>query len=66
MSGTKLGGRNAATTNKTKYGPDFYKRIGAIGGKKGRTGGFYKNRELARTAGKIGGTKSRRTKRSTV
>lgn len=62
MSGTKLGGKNAADTNKKKYGDDFYKRIGALGGKRGRTGGFYANRQLARTAGKKGGTKSRRRK----
>lgn len=62
MSGTKLGGKNAAETNKAQYGEDFYKRIGAIGGKNGRTGGFYQNRELARIAGKKGGTKSRRGK----
>ena len=36
MAGTKTGGRAAASTNKTKYGADFYAKIGAIGGKKGR------------------------------
>ncbi len=60
MSGTKAGGLAAAATNKAKYGADFYSRIGAMGGKKGRTGGFYANRELARRAGAIGGTISRR------
>lgn len=62
MVGTKEGGRAAAATNKAKYGADFYAKIGAKGGKKGRTGGFFANRELARTAGAIGGRKSRRTK----
>ena len=62
MAGTKHGGKSAATTNKKKYGADFYARIGAMGGKKGRTGGFYANRELARTAGAKGGRISRRTK----
>jgi len=62
MAGTKEGGRAAAATNKAKYGADFYAKIGAKGGKKGRTGGFFANRELARTAGAIGGRKSRRTK----
>ena len=62
MSGTKTGGLAAAKTNKNKYGPDFYARIGSIGGKKGHTGGFYKNRELARIAGARGGRISRRTK----
>jgi len=62
MAGTKTGGKSAATTNKMKYGADFYARIGAMGGKKGRTGGFYANRELARAAGAKGGRISRRTK----
>lgn len=63
MAGTVDGGRAAAATNKSKYGADFYARIGAIGGKKGRTGGFYANRELARTAGAKGGRISRRGKK---
>jgi general stress protein YciG len=41
---------------------DFYSRIGAIGGRKGTTGGFYQNRELAREAGKKGGRISKRRK----
>lgn len=47
--------------------PD-YKRVcskrcaGAIGGRKGTTGGFYANRELAVIAGKKGGRISRRRK----
>lgn len=63
MAGTKLGGKRAAQTNKAKYGEGFYAKIGAMGGKKGTTGGFFANRELARTAGAKGGRKSRRTKR---
>lgn len=63
MAGTKTGGKAAAQTNKTKYGPDFYARIGAIGGRKGTTGGFAANRELARIAGRKGGRVSRRTKK---
>ena len=62
MAGTKEGGKKAATSNKSRE-PGFYARIGAIGGKKGKTGGFFANRELARTAGKKGGTISRRTKK---
>lgn len=62
MAGTKDGGRKAAATNKNKYGKDFYARIGQMGGKLGRTGGFYANRELAREAGRRGGRISRRTK----
>jgi general stress protein YciG len=62
MAGTKAGGKAAAMTNRAKYGADFYARIGAKGGKLGRTGGFYANRELARIAGAKGGRISRRTK----
>lgn len=62
MSGTLDGGKAAAATNKRKYGEDFYVRIGKEGGKKGRTGGFFVNRELARTAGRKGGLISRRRK----
>jgi hypothetical protein len=63
MAGTVTGGRAAAKRNKEKYGADFYAKIGAIGGRKGRTGGFYANRELARIAGAKGGRISRRTKK---
>jgi general stress protein YciG len=62
MAGTVHGGKTAAATNKAKYGKDFYARIGAMGGKKGTTGGFAANRELARIAGAKGGRISRRTK----
>lgn len=60
MAGTKEGGAKAALTNKTKYGEDFYKTIGSEGGKNGHTGGFWANRELARTAGRKGGTISKK------
>lgn len=63
MAGTKAGGQAAAATNKSKYGENFYAKIGAQGGKKGRTGGFFANRELARIAGAKGGRISRRTKK---
>ena len=62
MAGTLDGGKQAAKTNKELYGSDFYKRIGAKGGKKGTTGGFAANRELAREAGRKGGLKSKRGK----
>ena len=64
MAGTVAGGRSAAKTNKEKYGADFYAKIGAKGGRKGRTGGFFANRELARIAGAKGGRISRRTKKT--
>ena len=60
MAGTAAGGKAAAETNKKKYGADFYARIGAKGGKLGRTGGFAANRALARIAGAKGGRISRR------
>jgi uncharacterized protein len=65
MAGTEKGGKEAAKTNKKKYGPDFYARIGAAGGKKGHTGGFAagkEGRERARKFGAIGGRLSRRGK----
>jgi len=66
MPGTVKGGKQAAATNKKKYGKDFYARIGAVGGKKGTTGGFAANRELARIAGAKGGRISRRRKAAEV
>lgn len=62
MAGTIAGGKAAAATNKRIHGKDFYKRIGAIGGTRSNTGGFAANRELARTAGRKGGLKSRKVK----
>lgn len=63
MAGTKAGGQKAAATNKTKHGSDFYAKIGAKGGRNGRTGGFAANPELARIAGRKGGQISRRRKK---
>lgn len=66
MAGTKAGGQRAAETNKKKYGKDFYARIGAAGGRNGRTGGFAageEGRERARKYGAVGGRISRRTKK---
>lgn len=60
MAGTKAGGIKCAETNKIKHGKDFYKRIGALGGKASRTGGFASSHELAVEAGRKGGTISRR------
>jgi len=65
MSGTKIGGLNASKTNREKHGEDFYKRIGALGGKKGKADGaikgFAANQERAILAGQKGGSISRRT-----
>ena len=62
MAGTVKGGKAAAATNKKRHGADFYAKIGAKGGVKGKTGGFFANRELAREAGRKGGRISRLTK----
>lgn len=62
MAGTKVGGQKAAQTNKVKHGDDFYARIGAKGGKACVCKGFGSNRELAKTAGAIGGHNSRKGK----
>jgi len=66
MAGTKAGGMKAAAKNRALHGPDFYARIGAIGGTKGTTGGFAANRALARIAGAKGGRISRRRKVPTM
>lgn len=67
MAGTKQGGLKTSTTVKNKYGADWYARIGAAGGKKGKKDGtvkgFAANPELARRAGVIGGQISRRGKK---
>lgn len=60
MAGTKLGAQKARATIISRHGADFYKRIGAIGGQNGHTGGFFADRELARRAGRIGGMRSKR------
>ncbi|MCJ0950370.1 MULTISPECIES: general stress protein [Rhodococcus] len=62
MSGTKAGGLKARDRNLSKD-PDFYKKIGAIGGRLGTTGGFAADRKLARIAGAKGGRISKRGKK---
>lgn len=62
MAGTKKGGIITAQKNKQKD-PNFYRKIGAMGGHKGRTGGFAagdKGRERASIWGTIGGSRSKR------
>jgi general stress protein YciG len=72
MSGTLEGGRQAAATNKAKYGADFYKNIGIIGADTykqrlaegiAKPRGFALDRERAAKAGALGGTRSKRTKK---
>lgn len=62
MVGTKAGAAKAVKTCMAKHGKDFYKLIGAKGGRNGHTGGFAANRELARIAGAKGGRISKRGK----
>ena len=73
MAGTKAGGILAAQKNKAKD-PLFYAKIGAKGGRVGRTGGFASDvvgedgltgRQRAVLAGAAGGRISRRTKKVT-
>jgi len=66
MAGTKAGGKLAAKKN-LERDPDFYAKIGALGGRKGRTGGFAageEGRARARKYGALGGRISRRTKKA--
>lgn len=60
MSGTRSGVKKAVVTNKLRHGADHYEKIGFMGGKKSRGGGFTNNKELARIAGSKGGKISRR------
>ncbi len=63
MAGTPKGGRLAALKNKQKHGPDFYARIGKMGGKASKSGGFAAGEEGRKRAsyyGAIGGAVSRR------
>ena len=60
MAGTMTGGKKAAAANIAKHGKDYYRKIGALGGKAGNTGGFHANPELAKIAGAKGGRMSHR------
>lgn len=68
MSGNLEGGRKARDTNKERHGPDFYQKIGALGGTISKRGGFWYAKyvlgddEHAREAGRRGGITSRRGK----
>ena len=69
MSGTYLGGLKARATIRKEYGDDFFKRIGALGGKNSKRGGFASDkvgadgltgRQRAAKVGVLGGQRSRR------
>lgn len=68
MPGNVIGGYKAAVTNKKRYGLDYYQKIGSIGGKKSKGGGFgseevgpdgLTGKERARIAGRKGGLRPR-------
>lgn len=61
MAGTKAGAKKASNTMIKRYGDDYYHRIGKVGGQNSHTGGFYANREKARSAGAKGGRISDRS-----
>lgn len=66
MSATREGGLKAAATIKKRYGSDFYKGIGRLGGQKSRGGGFADDTigedglTRAQRAGRKGGQVSRK------
>ena len=59
MSGSVQGGKLAAQKNLAKD-PDFYRKIGAIGGRNSNSGGFAADNVRARIAGATGGKYSRK------
>lgn len=68
MSGRPEGGLKAAKTIRQNFGENFWKEIGAKGGKKSRNGGFgsqkvgadgLTGKERAAIAGKKGGSTTR-------
>lgn len=68
MSGTKAGGVKTVAKNLASD-PNYYKRIGALGGVKSRTGGFAAGEDgkaRARKYGAIGGKVSKRRKVSVL
>lgn len=69
MASHKEGGRKAAQTNIERYGADFYRRIGKIGGAHSTTGGYASDkvgvdgltgRQRAKVAGRKVGRLSKR------
>ena len=56
----KAGGSKVRKTIEERYGKDYWRKIGSKGGKATGMKGFALNPELARIAGKKGGTKSTR------
>ena len=61
MAGTRTGGLKAARKNLARD-PNFYKRIGSLGGSLSTGGGFAASHERAVEAGRKGGAISRRNR----
>lgn len=68
MGGTKAGGAKTRENIYKRYGKDFYKIIGRLGGRAvcSKPKGFAANPELAKRAGAIGGRISKRGKNRKV
>lgn len=70
MEQTKAGGAKVSQTLREKYGDNYWKEIGSLGGAKKtantKNKGFGSNRDLAKTAGAIGGRNGKRTKNEAV
>ena len=63
MAGSVTGGKKTAKTNIEKYGPNYYKETGRLGGIKCVPKGFaMMTPEKRAEAGRKGGTISRRSK----
>lgn len=64
MSGTVAGGLKTKKTISERYGSDWYKKIGKLGGKACNPyKGFGSSQERAKEAGRIGGKISKRRKK---
>ena len=72
VPGPTINTKSAGETIRQKYGPDFFKRVGYIGGSNGTTGGFASEkvgkdgltgRQRASIAGIKGGRIGKRRKR---
>lgn len=60
MSGTKIGAAKMVKTVRERFGNDFWKQIGSLGGQASNTGGFQKGADATRQAGRLGGRNSSR------
>ena len=63
MAQTKAGAAKS-TARLLAKDPDYFKKIGSIGGRNSSTGGFAANPALAVIAGRKGGSISRRKKKT--